>query len=1189
MVRRNWRALAFGAILASPAFAAAQNLFELNAPMAPAAQVTVGGTPSVDIIVLKSASPSVPLRHAGVVAGSERVEMNGQVLRRGIDYSIDNESGVVYLMREQRPGQAVTVTYRFDPATAAKVGQVASGFAGFKFDLVGNGGLQGILGFGMTERLADGSVLTSNIFGLNNSFNFGGNANLKGLFLVGERDKVQAESGYGSALKGGAVDEGKSRFLLQNFSSSLGGGTIRMGYQDISKNFAGFSSVKDAGVDGGLVDALQKERGMKRFNFGLDNVGLGALKLTDTYDKVDDGSGSIEWRKMGLTSGDPSKGAGFAFNWESRRVDPDFKRFQDIREAEREQLRKEAGLNREKMSGIWNSGPAKLSFNTNKIEDLSGNGVYQRNFELFTGESFDKSKFAFRMGDQHVAQGFNRVGSLTDAERNQFAPEVGLRRQYLGFQLGLNGLTGPLRYNASVIRDDKGDLNTSTLSASGKNWSVEHANTSVDPGFNALANVPEPEKQQQIQAIANMYQPGGAGVNVGAERNWLLRSAGIDRDMWRFSMQPGKGWGFNFSTLNIDGQSGDASVLTAGLTGKDFNLSYRHQSMSDGFTELNSLLDYERQRLGNIVGLDRTDFGFSFKFGGKNISYSQLDAESPIGDATRQTLNIQGKGLDLQINQRKVDEGFTSVNQLLDPEKDLLATLRGFDQTDLKLKWDLLPGLKLDMNWNDAQNPRSDETRRQRNSVLTYNPSKNTQFSLLQFDNHSNDPFNVLFANVLERINFAHNMGRFGAFQYMTERQVFDGTLTQLPNSEKEYLAYETKIDGRTMVKTEQTVTKFDDGKKEEINNNTLSTEINKKLGVSVSQVSIDRTGEDNDETKRNYGFWVDLGKGLRFSYGYARHLQGESNGTMNSTVAVGANDPSRPDQVGNVQPGQVGNFQVGGAYGVNQWDANNRTQSFSKVQFGTVKPMSMLGLQDVRFNFGLDTQADLGNWLRENRLIQFSGKLGTNSLMYEYKSQMHQSGARAIDRTFKFQTDQDPKRWLTASLSYKLRTLPWDDQVMIRDYSITARPAKNMELTHKLQTNPEGPQRGDVILGSVPLPVRKTEWRLDWKNSPNFTLGGSYDETILEQNHQLARKGGLTLNLFNQLGSPLELYFGIEQNDLAGDRKMVNRYHIKYDQKPGKNQVFSMFVGNEGFERMIAPGMKRNNWTVRLDYQLKF
>ncbi|MFY9235346.1 MAG: hypothetical protein WAO58_12915 [Fimbriimonadaceae bacterium] len=1185
MVRRSWKGLAMCVAALMPFVTPAQNLFELNPGDAQGAKQELGGKPAIDLVVMKAGLAGAPLRNPNVKAYSERVELNGKVLRRTAEYAVDYGAGVIYVMRAFKAGDSLVVSYRYDADKPVQPGQQSNGFAGFKFNMVSNGALQGIFGMGMTDRQADGSVITSNLYGVNNRFSFGAGSALKGLYLVGDRQQADSRDLFGVAQNEAPADLGKSKFVLQDLQTGLAGGTISANYQEISKNFSSFSAVRDSGVDGSLVDALQKEKGLKRFGFAMKDVGVGGMKFSSGYSSVDDANGSIDWRSLGFSQGDPDKGNGFRLNWNARTVDTGFNRFKDIREGDREQLAREAGLTREGFSGLFRSAVGKLSFSQDKIEDLNGNGIYKRSLQLFDGATPEASRFSLLMGDQHAELGFNRIGSLTEGEKQTYGRELGLRRQWTALQIGWLDPKNPLKYAQNMVRTDGGDLSTTKISMGGSNWAVDHLNASIDQGFGALDSLPDPEKLGHINTIASMYAPGGEPLRPDVERQWLLRSPGLEREFTRFSWRPGKSLNFVAENLDIDGRNDGTSVQTASLTGKDFSLSYRNQQMGDGFSDLNNLLEFERQRLGTIVGLDRMDLAGNFKLGGAKMSFSKTEIDSPQGGASRQSFNISGKNVEISVNQRKVDEGFTNVGQLLDPEKDLLYSLRGFTERDIKAKMQMLPGLWVDVFWFDALNAALDQTKLIHNAALTYAPNKNTSFSILRLENKNDDPIQMLFASVLERVAFGQNFGRLGSLSYLKEKQDYDGTLTDQPDSIKEHLAYEAKINSKTMVKSEITRTAFENGTAEQVSQNTLSTQITKGAGVSVSEIGVNREGDENDETKRNYGLWIDLGKGLRFSYGYARHLAGE-NGTMSSGVTLGQNGDPLGD--GSVGDGQFGDWSVGGGYRVNEWD-NGRTQAFSKVNIGTVKPQRLLGLHDVRFNFGLDTQADYANWLRENRQINFSGKLGNNAFLYRYISQMHQSGSRAIDRVFAFETDQSPSRWLVAKLMYKVRTLPWDEQIMIRDYAIIARPAKNLELTHKLQTNPEGPQRNDVILGSVPQPLKRNEWRLDYKSGPGWTLGGQYDETITEQDNARRRKAGMNLTMFQASGSPLSLYYGLEQNDIGGVRKTMQRYSIRFDQRPGPNQMFSLFFSNESFQHFVDQTMKRNNWTMRVDYQLRF
>jgi hypothetical protein len=173
--------------------------------------------------------------------------------------------------------------------------------------------------------------------------------------------------------------------------------------------------------------------------------------------------------------------------------------------------------------------------------------------------------------------------------------------------------------------------------------------------------------------------------------------------------------------------------------------------------------------------------------------------------------------------------------------------------------------------------------------------------------------------------------------------------------------------------------------------------------------------------------------------------------------------------------------------------------------------------------------------------------------------------------------------------MKYKVRTLPWDEVIAIRDFNVVAKPAKNIEISHQMLTNPEV-VRSDVFLGSVPQAARANKWKVDYRQGANFTFGGEWQELMDEQNKTMVRTAGVNLKLFESKGSPLSLYYGLEQSSNPGLRRSIHRYSLKYDQKAGPNgQIFSLFLGNVSYQHNIADGQLRNNWTARLDYQFRF
>lgn len=1172
-----------GVVLAGtlPMAAGAQSPFNLDGDLKSEAKVELGGTPAVDIITLRSIGPGAPLRYGNVVPNSESVQLDSRKLTRNQDYVMDYAAGVVLLKVAQRAGQSLTVSYRYStkPNAAAQAASPFAGIGGFRYQVAPES-LSLIMGMGVAERTTDGKVLQSNVFGFNNSFKFGG-GRMTGVYLYGDRVNTTNQAGINFDAKAQAGQasgaEGKSQFILQNGVTKVGGGEVSFDYQDIDKNFANFSSAKQAGLDDATLTRLQKEQGMTRFGMAMKDVKVGGLALSQNYRSIEDVNGGISWRGLGVKQG------GLQVNWSSQKVDNGFARFADIAEADREQLMREKGMSRENRSLQFADKMGKVGFSSLAIwDDATGKNIRREEYTL------DTSRIKFNLGEQEVADGFAKMANLKGEEQGLYGREIGVRRQWMGVQAALFGKSAnPLAFNQSLLKGADGEFRSQDVAMSGKTWSLQMTERKVDQKFNRLNAMSDGEMDGHIKAIGQMYGPNVA--TRPEDRARFLQSQGITRDFSRATMQPFRNWNVDFSHLDLKGQDGGGNVTSATVSTPNTTLTYRKQHLSEKFTEMTALMDFERQRLGEISGLERTDLGMNMRLGGsRSLQIAKMSAGTNAGSVDRTNVAYQDRKIEASVTTRSVANGFSNANQLVDAEKDLLASMRGFDQREAKVKWAILPGVNFDASMFDAENSTTDEFRRQRAMNLSWTPNKTTNLQYSSFEQKSTDPLSTLFANKVERMMLSKDFGRFGKFMLKDERQSFTGEQATQPDMHRQYMSFETKLDAKTSVKTERTRTEYDNGDKEDVSANTVSTELSKRMGVAVTDVNVDRKGGERDEKKRNYGFWFDLGRGLMLSYGYARQMNGE-DGTLTSSVTLGQNkNQINPDQVGSVQGGTLGNLNVGAAYGANEWDAANRTQAFSNINLKNAKPFAFGPLSDLKFSFGLDTAADQTKWLRENRLISLAGKVGANAFAYEYRGQMHESGYRAIDRTYKFSTDPSEKSWLRSSVMYKMRTLPWDEQVMIRDYNVTAKVTKNTELTHQLQTNPEV-FKGDALLGSVTQAAKSSKWKFDLKNSEKLTVGMVWEELVNEQDGNMARTGGMTLKMFADSGSPLTLYYGVEQARRPDFRRTTHRYHMQFDQKAGPNQVFSLFLGNVSYEHSIADEFKRNNWSMRLDYQLRF
>lgn len=1156
----------------------------------------VGGLATIDYVTLRAGNLGTPLRFGHLYPGSEQIQMGGRVLAPGTDYGIDYETGVVYLKRAQRNGDQMIVSYRYDPQGKASAGTSFTGVNSFGLSLAPGLGLVG--GLGLTERSADGSVMSSNVFGWNNTLNFGGKSSLGGLYLYSDRKRNDNVAGLAmdpNARPGDAgTEQGASQFLVQNFRSSLFGGNVSVDYQDISKNFAGASQVRAAGYSDADVTRLMKERGLKRQGMNMTGMKFGQSTIGASFRQVGDERGGIDWSTYGFQQG----GLKMAMN--SQRVDAKFTRFGDLSEADRDQLMREAGMSRDTMTMEFAQKASKFSFNSTSInDDTADKGLVRREAKLDTG------KVGFTFGEQEVNKSFTRIGSLTGAEQGLWGREIGVKRQWSGMNAALGGpAKGTFAFSQLGLDTATGSFKSQDLAYQGKTWSLQHVGMSGSKTGAPVTALQDAEGNAYVKRIAGFF--GNPGTN-DTQRAQFLAAGDIKRDMTSATGTIGKTTAFTANSLAFGSGKNGGVAQNVGISTPKVKAAYAHQDFGSAFTDATRLMDFERNKLGAVAGLERTDISFGVQIDKvRSFQFGQTSAKDGGGNLDRTTLAYAAKGLNISAAQRGVSKGFTSAPGLVDPENGLLAQFQGFRERDLGVNYTGMPGLKVQAFVQDAINDDTKEARSVANSDVQWQADKLTNIQYQSQRSNNRDPLTTLFAQSLERLSVTHSFGKQATVKYVDEQIQNDGKNNATPDSRKQYLALETQVTSKTSLKTEQTRTDFSNGDKEDISANTVSTALAKNIGVSVTGVSIDRKGDDNDERKTNYGFWYDLGKGLRLSYGFAQSLIGDANGTGSSMFQFGqAPNTLAPNQVGQVGASNVGGIMVNGAYGessVLSADPNaNHTQSFANLGLSTAKPFKFGAFTNLKLSLGLDTAADYSQYLRQNQMAALSGQLGKNVFAFGYRGQLANPNLtptatsvgtpniEAVDRSVALSTDPSAKAPVVINGAVKYRTLPGDQDYMSRNFTVTARPAPGVEISNQVQTNLEQANPG-VLLGSQLLADRGNKWTIGFKGNGDTSFGATWEEKSNDTTLASSTMSAVNLTLNQKAGSPLRLSYGLDEVEGNVARRQITRYSLQYDARATATQTFSLYLGNTNYAYNVAdPLLKGDNWMMRVNYQIRF
>ncbi len=515
------------------------------------------------------------------------------------------------------------------------------------------------------------------------------------------------------------------------------------------------------------------------------------------------------------------------------------------------------------------------------------------------------------------------------------------------------------------------------------------------------------------------------------------------------------------------------------------------------------------------------------------MKLEQMRSESQGGSAGRELFDYKSPDLDVRSVRRNVDPGYYNHSEVKDPELGLLLNLRGFDQNAQRVRWQTLPGLRLTGSLLDLE----------RNGGAT----RDVDHRALFFTGRQLDSLGRPFGDYgIDRLNRT----RFGAFwegrgSFQTESEAFEAFAEgEASGLRQTYSALELQSEnGQQLLHEEATVQ--DERGQRTIQAEYFSTPVGGGLGVNLGRTQVEAESESE---QTHLGAWYDLFRTLRLRYGaYAAPMEEET---------VGMRD-------------------------------RQGLRSQNQFSLETLSPLGLGPLRDVRFELGMNRPLQEVFSFRERQFAKVETTLLTQKLGFEYETQEYEDLDPAVNRRFHWATAQGGP--LSARLSYTIRTTPWqEDEEHLRNYALEFRPTQKLAISNEVVENPEN-QANDVLFGSTFAPQAFNRWRVEWQEE-GFALSANWDQTRLLQQGSSQTMGGLELRLFERLGSPLKLFYGLEQSNDPYQQRMVNRYSVEYTQRTGPNQSFNFFVGNVQDRTFSAEFRNALDETrVRLDYQLRF
>lgn len=552
------------------------------------------GVPASDAIKGNGSKAGYTLSHGALVANSETVSVAGRTLRRNKDYYLDAINGTIVFANPVKVTDVIQISYRYVPEKEGARNGISVPTIALQL------GAKSTLGITYSSNAAVANqsydVLT---YGLNLTTSLGKKSSMTNMMYLSTPQESGRISLNGQANKNAPKPESDNMFLHNSVLES-GNLTVKMNYQDVGKDFSGFTALKQQKVAPiEILNQLEKEKGVQRMGFQAE------MKMSQ------DATTGLSWSHIGDEGGDIVKqsfkigDSKLKFNADMQKIDKGFNRFKDLAENERGQWAKERGMERTnlQLSVAPMKGMAKdAAWNTltmNTIGDDSG--------KLNTRSlNFASKGFSISSSETSVDEGFKRLGDLTDAERaemalqirKQFDPnatiasvndndkkqilaEAGISRRntLMNFDMG----TSNVKLGMLNISDKSGGITRQSLSLQNKNVKITGFMQEIDKDFTRLG-VLAPIEQQNFARESGMSR-----MNLAAE----------------FAMKPGMALNTSFSRVSSD----TGSLLKYGLNyaNKKFRVSANYMDMDPEFKRVMDLADADKAKLAAEQGMRRYD------------------------------------------------------------------------------------------------------------------------------------------------------------------------------------------------------------------------------------------------------------------------------------------------------------------------------------------------------------------------------------------------------------------------------------------------------------------------------------------------------------------------------------------------------------------------------------------------------
>lgn len=548
------------------------------------------------------------LGHGNVVQGSEIVFIGVKQGKLNTDYTIDYSSGALYFSEPVSKFESVSVSYKYSKSSSSDRSVSNSGLT-----LAFGGSSKMNLSYDYKASDSSNGKSSSDmvVYGLNSSMGLGGKSTLSSLFYTAtpqDSNRMSLASNLvTSAASTSTTTQKKDKLMLQNADLAVGKMEVKLNYQDVGQNFAGFSSLRDSNAASkDIINQLEKEKGIKRTDIAANMpVGTSANSLSFAMGSIQDNNDEINTKMFGYS------GSVVKIDFSNREIGNNFSRFNDLKETDKTQMAAEKGMNRTNYGMQIKTGiasdknPIWSSIQSTELEGTTGSLSHQE-------ADINLGKVTVQADITSMDKNFNQMSAMSDAEksrialisRKQFNPDATSKdvtsadKSQIASEAGLDRSAYNVEFNGSKVNtwlsmtnmdSQNGSLSRQAIQMEGKKFKVYFNHHSIDQGFNKLSSLQTIEKSN----FGNEY--GMTRTNFGGN----------------FSSHIGN---LSFSHSNVvDRQGAGLYRQQLDFQNAKLKLSLNSQDIDSTFSRISDLSDSDKTQLLENIGFRKSEYNLGYQ------------------------------------------------------------------------------------------------------------------------------------------------------------------------------------------------------------------------------------------------------------------------------------------------------------------------------------------------------------------------------------------------------------------------------------------------------------------------------------------------------------------------------------------------------------------------------------------------